>query len=104
MPIDIQALARHGAIARLQELQQEAAEIMQAFPDLRAMHRADGNGLVTFRTLKRRVKATRRNVAALAQGQAEGTRRRKPMTAAQRKAVGERMRKYWAARRKAEKD
>jgi len=29
-------------------------------------------------------------------------RRRKPMSAAQRKAVGERMRKYWAARRKAE--
>jgi hypothetical protein len=33
----------------------------------------------------------------------KGARKRKrtPMTAAQRKAVGERMKKYWAARRKA---
>jgi hypothetical protein len=30
------------------------------------------------------------------------TRHRRRMSAAQRKAVGERMRKYWAARRKAE--
>jgi hypothetical protein len=29
-----------------------------------------------------------------------GTRKRRGMTAAQRKAVGERMKKYWAARRK----
>jgi hypothetical protein len=29
--------------------------------------------------------------------------RRKPMTAEERKAVGDRMRKYWAAKRKADK-
>ena len=36
-------------------------------------------------------------------GATRGTRKRRKMTAAQRKAVGERMKKYWAARRRAEK-
>jgi hypothetical protein len=40
--------------------------------------------------------------AGAGRGQAKGARKRKGMTAAQRKAVGERMRRYWAQRRKAE--
>lgn len=41
------------------------------------------------------------NTAATAASRG-GNRKRKPMSAAARKAVGERMRKYWAARKKAE--
>jgi hypothetical protein len=80
----MQRLARLGAIRRLEELRQEEAAIRSAFPDLFGRRRgrppasaaaADGGGV------KRR------------------RRRRKPMTPAQRKAVSERMRKYWAGRR-----
>jgi hypothetical protein len=86
MPIDLQALARYGAQARLTQLQQEIDDLRRAFPDLGA----DDN-----------VGRTSRN------SHAEGappdkTRlgKRKPMTAAQKRAVGERMRAYWASRRR----
>jgi hypothetical protein len=71
----LRQLARLGARARLDELRQEEAAIRAEFPDL-------------FRS-KRQV----------ADNGAAGPRRR--MTAANRKAVSERMRKYWAERRKA---
>jgi Arc/MetJ family transcription regulator len=77
-------LARLGAVARLAELRQEEAAIRQAFPDL-------------FRGRGRRA-------GALAQA-AEGStgprrRRRSAMTAAARKAVSERMKRYWAERKR----
>lgn len=72
-------LARLGAIARLEELGQEEAAIRSEFPDL-------------FGRGRRRAAGTR--VAATG-------RRRRAMSAAARKAVSERMRKYWAERRKA---
>src|SRR4051812_5536374 len=83
---DIRRYAIAGAEARLAEMTQESAAILRAFPELRE----DG---------KRRVggASTRRN------GTESDTpvprRRRSKMSAAQRKAVGERMKKYWAARR-----
>ena len=72
--------AVRGAEQRLQEIAAEAAAIYQAFPELR-----DRGG---------RGAATQGGSVAKA-----GRRGRNNMSAAQRKAVSERMRKYWAARR-----
>lgn len=82
---NLRALARVGAMRRLEELRQEEAAIRSAFPDL-------------FRT-------GRRGRPPSADGGAPKRRRRRKstMTAAQRKAVSERMKKYWADRRKAKK-
>ncbi len=90
-PQELNRLARLGAQARLEELQQEAAAIRAAFPDLFGAARAGRRG--------RKARA-----AAAPSGSAKAgrkTRRRSQMSAAARKAVSERMRKYWAARRKA---
>jgi hypothetical protein len=76
--------ARTGAEARLQELRQELESIYAAFPDLRR----GGVGSRT-RTAGRQAKRPRA--------------RRQSWTAAQRKAVSDRMRKYWAARKAARK-
>jgi hypothetical protein len=80
---DLRKFARLGAKARLEELRQEEAAIRRAFPDL--FSRGGGTA------------------AAKADAPAAGAarRRRSRMSAAARKAVSERMRKYWAERRKA---
>jgi hypothetical protein len=80
----LRKLARLGATARLEQLRQEEAAIRAEFPDL------FGRG---------RNKTT----APGGNGQASGggRKRRVAMTPAQRKVVSERMRKYWAERRKA---
>jgi hypothetical protein len=67
-----------GARARLQELRDEQTKLREVFPEL-------------FRSGR-----------AAAENNPEGRprRRRRRMSAAQRKAVSERMRKYWADRRK----
>lgn len=77
---DVNKYALLGAEARVAELNAELAEIYRAFPALRA-----------------RGGRTAAGAAAPA-----GRRRRKPMTAAQKKAVSIRMKKYWASRRKAQ--
>jgi hypothetical protein len=69
----LRRLAHAGAQTRLQELGAEEAAIRRAFPDLAAKPAA----------AKR------------------GRRRRSRMSAAARKAVSQRMKKYWAERRKA---
>ena len=75
----LQQLARLGARARLAELRSEEAAIRHAFPDLfGGRGRQSSEGGVTRRR-----------------------RRRGGMSAAARKAVSARMKKYWAARRKA---
>ena len=76
---DVNRYARLGAEARAAELSAELAEIYRAFPGLRAR---SGRAAVG------------------AEGGAAALRRRKPMTAAQKKAVSIRMKKYWAGRRK----
>ena len=78
---ELRRLARLGAKSRLEELQREEAAIRRAFPDL-----FGGRG---------------RQSPGAARGPAR--RRRKGMSAAARKAVSERMKKYWAARRKNKK-
>ncbi|HEX2452667.1 MAG TPA: hypothetical protein VHI99_03150 [Vicinamibacterales bacterium] len=70
-------LARLGAEARLVALERERAEILRTFPDLK-------NGSVTRGAVS------------------SGTRRRPHMSAAARRAVSIRMKKYWASRRKAQ--
>jgi hypothetical protein len=75
----LRRLARLGAVARLEQLREEEAAIRAEFPELFGGRR--GNG--------RAKEATSRK------------RRRAAMSAAQRKEVSERMRKYWAERRKA---
>ena len=77
---ELQRLARLGAKSRLEELQREEAAIRRAFPDL------FGRG---------------RGRQAAAPAAAGSGRRRRGMSAAARKAVSIRMRKYWAERRKA---
>ena len=92
---DLKSLARHGARTRLRELADEAKQILKVFPDLRAS--VDEDELpVNFIVRRGAQKAT---MAA----PVTRRRRRRKMTAAERKAVGERMKKYWAARRKANK-
>ena len=75
----LRRLARLGAVARLEQLRQEEAAIRTEFPEL------FGRG--------------RREDGATRPARETGKRRR--MSAAARKAVSERMRKYWAEQRKA---
>jgi hypothetical protein len=89
---DLKSYARHGARSRLRELAEEAKQILTIFPDLSSS--VDEDELPVNFILRR---GARKQVTATGV-----RRRRKRMSAAQRKAVGERMRKYWAARRKAE--
>jgi len=77
----LRRLARLGAIARLDELKQEEAAIRKEFPDIFGRGRKIAGG------------------KAAAAGTSRG--RKRAMSAANRKAVSERMRKYWAERRKA---
>jgi hypothetical protein len=90
MPIDMNALARAGAEARLKDLQQEIAEIQRAFPGI-----SDAGALDAP---KRRGRPE--STAGDTSTSEPRKRKRSPMSAAQRKAVGERMKRYWAERRK----
>lgn len=74
----LRRLARLGAARRLEELRQEEAAIRKAFPDVG------------------RERPGRSGRAAKSSGP---KRRRRKMSAAQRRAVSERMKKYWASRK-----
>jgi hypothetical protein len=83
--IDLKAYARRGAEARIAELTAELTDIYKAFPDLRGGAKAS---------------------AGAGRGSEIGNRRkrkRRGMTAVQKAEVSKRMKKYWAARRKATK-
>jgi hypothetical protein len=77
----LQELARFGAEARLKVLQEEQAALLAMFPELGRERRG------------------RRPSIGAAPVAAGPTRKRRGMSAEARKAVGERMRAYWAARR-----
>jgi hypothetical protein len=79
---ELQRLARLGAKSRLEELRKEESAIRRAFPDL-------------FGGRKRQAPSSEARPAR--------RRRGKGMSAAARKAVSARMKKYWAARRKEKK-
>jgi hypothetical protein len=76
----IRELARKGAEAALKELRAEIIAIERTFPEL---------------ALPRRRRALRESVKT-------ATNRTRRMSAAARKAVSERMRRYWAERKKAQ--
>lgn len=76
---DLRRFARLGAMRRLEDIRQEEAAIRAAFPELFTGRAASSRG---------------------AAAPARATRKRSRMSAAARKAVSERMKKYWAARRK----
>lgn len=81
----LQRLARLGARARLDEIEAERQSILRAFPGLagvRTGEPAEGED-------------------APADGP-KARRRRRKMPAAQRKAQSDRMKKYWAERKKAQ--
>ena len=73
-PRELKRLARVGAQARLAELARERAAMLRMFPDL---GRASAGATAAARP-----------------------RRRRGMSAAARKAVSARMKKYWAEQRK----
>ena len=75
----LKELARRGAEVALKELRAEIVAIERTFPEFR-------------------LPAGRR---ALRQSVQQATRRTREMSAAARKAVSQRMKKYWAERRKA---
>ena len=82
--------AQRGAGHRYQELKDEIASLMKAFPHLRARARkAVHVGLAVEKTKEPFHSA------------ADVRRRRRPMSAARKKAISERMKTYWAARRQA---
>jgi hypothetical protein len=84
-PSNIRTYALAGAQARLNQLNEEQEQIHRLFPELRKG------------TAPRRVTGRVRSNAA--PSTASPRRGRRTMSAAQRKAVGERMKQYWAARR-----
>ena len=78
----LRRLARLGAVARLEQLRQEEAAIRAEFPELFGRGRqSNGEAAGSTASTPRR-------------------RRRTRMSAEARKVVSERMRKYWAERRK----
>ena len=87
-PSHILELAKKGAQHRLEELQAEITTLIRQFPSLRT--RASGR-----RRRPPQIDASAEPAATIDRPR----RKRRRMSPAQRKAVSERMRKYWAARR-----
>lgn len=86
---EIQRLARVGAAAKLAQLEREIAALKRAFPGLKAHERP-----------AQEIPAG--GAARLDPGQPARRRSpRPPMSAAERHAVSDRMKRYWDARRKA---
>ena len=83
--IDMKALALMGARQRLTQIDAERKALLSAFPSLHPM--AGTQELPPRRS------------GTLGQPAPATTRRRPKMTAAQKKAVGARMKKYWADRK-----
>jgi hypothetical protein len=79
-PVELRRLAVVGARARLVELKAEIASLVRAFPEIGRAGSATAGAVVV-----RRAKPGRKT----------------PMSAAERREVSERMKKYWAARRAA---
>jgi hypothetical protein len=115
-------LARRGATAEMERLEAEMAAIRRAFPDMVSQAATTSATVTSGRGLGSRLRGTLSEAgrAAIAAAQkarwarvknggsvvhekvsVAKTRKRPAMSAAQRKAVGQRMKKYWAARRRA---
>jgi hypothetical protein len=79
---DLYRLARIGAVARLQELEAEATAIRHAFPGLK---KAQAIGPTSPEPVAK-----------------PKAKKRKKMSAEARKAIGDRMKAYWSAKRQAD--
>jgi hypothetical protein len=86
--VDLREWAVKGAEQRLVEIADEARAIFQTFPELRKQ----GRGFDLGTPGRKGAKASAADAAP--------KRRRSRMSAAARKAVSARMKKYWAERRK----
>ena len=84
--VELLRLARAGAVSRLKELNAELDSIYAVFPDMK-------QGATRAR-VSTAAKAPAAKAAAPSGGQAN-----RAWSAAARKAVSERMKRYWAARR-----
>jgi hypothetical protein len=91
--VDLKELAMRGAAARVSELREELAGLYQAFPALRKGNLDD--------PFSRRTRGANAGEGSLIGNGRK--RKRRGMTAAQKAEVSKRMKKYWAARRKAAK-
>jgi hypothetical protein len=80
---DMRRFARLGAMKRLDDIRKEEASIRASFPELFSGARRRGAA-----------KTPAKNAA-----KAVATRKRPPMSRAMRKAVSDRMKKYWAGRK-----
>jgi len=95
----LRRLARLGAVARLEQIRAEEQAIRAEFPELFGGARGAQRGRPGRRPgAAQASEGTARSAGA---GARKGGRRRKRMSPDARKAVSERMRKYWADRRKA---
>ena len=83
----LRQLATKGAMARLEELRSEEAAIRQAFPELGRKSPA--------------APAAKASPVAVGKAAATSARSQNRMSPAARRAVSERMKRYWAERRKA---
>lgn len=91
---DMRRFARLGAMRRLEDIRAEEAAIRAAFPELFSGDRPAPRVAKT-------AKAAASSPAAPEKVAAKKARKRSTMSPAMRKAVSERMKKYWAGRRKA---
>ncbi len=92
---DFRRFARLGAMKRLDDIRREEAAIRQAFPELFSGARPA--------TAPRPAAAVEGATRAKSTKSTRTAKSRKPftMSTAMRRAVSERMKKYWAGRRKA---
>ena len=95
---DLRRFARLGAMKRLDDIRREEAAIRQTFPELFAG--ATAAAAPKSGTARKASTASKAGKASKAAAPAKA-RKRSTMSPAMRKEVSERMKKYWAARRKA---
>lgn len=97
---DLRRFARLGAMKRLDDIRREEAAIRQTFPELFAG--ATAAAAPKSGTARKASTASKAGKAGKASKTAPAkARKRSTMSPAMRKEVSERMKKYWAARRKA---
>ena len=93
---------RHDAVKTLTRLRDSANQLLEQLGEQVAAQRGRGGRRATAADSRNPQSRQTAAVSDTNLGNAAGRRKRNGMTAAQRKAVSERMRRYWAQRRKSE--
>lgn len=94
---DLRRFARLGAMRRLEDIRAEESAIRASFPELFSGDRPAARVAKTAKSAK----AASAPAAPEKAAAPKKARKRSTMSPAMRKAVSERMKKYWAGRRKA---